>query len=527
MSDLYQARLQKLKTPASYPLLTQIHRGIEKEGLRVTPQAAIAQTKHPQALGSALTHSCITTDYSEALLEFITPVFQNIDDSINYLSDLHTFTQRNLKNEYIWPASMPCRLTGEDSIPIAQYGTSNVGQMKYIYRQGLAHRYGRIMQSIAGIHYNFSMPEEFWPYCQRIWGSKGNLQAFKSARYFGLIRNVNRHSWLLSYLFGASPVLDSSFMDNKDHQLDTLSENTLGLPFATSLRMSDLGYQSKAQASLKISHNSLDRYIQGMTQAIQQPYSDYEKLGVKVDGQYRQLNSNILQLENEYYSEVRPKRVAHAGEKSLAALKERGVEYVEVRILDTNPFSPVGIDAQQIRFLDTFLLYCLLSDSPDITPEELKEIKYNQQQVNLEGRKPSLQLLQAGNPVAFKQVAKQLLTEVTPLAALLDQAHQYQAHKYQGNSTPSANYEHAIKDQMGKVADSKLTPSGKVMRAIANGDSFAETMLEQAKKHQAELLERELSDTTHAELMRFAEESLQQQTQLEEDDVHSFDEFLS
>lgn len=527
MSALYLTRLQKLKTPASYPFLTQIQRGIEKEGLRITPQATTAQTVHPQTLGSALTHSSITTDYSEALLEFITPVFRQIDDSINYLSDLHNFTQRNLKDEYIWPASMPCRLAGEDSIPIAQYGTSNIGQMKYIYRQGLAHRYGRIMQSIAGIHYNFSMPEEFWPYCQQLWGSKGDLQAFKSERYFGLIRNVNRHSWLLSYLFGASPVLDSSFMDNKDHQLDTLSENTLGLPFATSLRMSDLGYQSKAQASLKLSHNNLDSYIQGMTQAIQQPYSDYENLGIKVNGQYRQLNSNILQLENEYYSEVRPKRVAHAGEKPLAALKDRGVEYVEMRLLDTNPFLPVGIDAQQIRFLDTFLLYCLLSDSPDITAEELKEIKYNQQQVILEGRKPSLQLQQAGKEVAFEQMAKQLLTEITPIAALLDQAHQNQANQYLENGIPSANYEHAIQEQMDKVADSELTPSGKVMRAIANGDSFAAIMLEQAKKHQMELLERGLSDTTHAELMRFTEESLQQQRQLEENEVHSFDEFLS
>jgi glutamate--cysteine ligase len=522
LSDLFQARLQQLNTPASYPFLTQIQRGIEKEGLRITPQATTAQTGHPQALGSALTHSCITTDYSEALLEFITPVFREIDHSINYLSDLHNFTQRNLKDEYIWPASMPCRLAGEESIPIAQYGTSNIGQMKHIYRQGLAHRYGRIMQSIAGIHYNFSMPEAFWPYYQLLWGSKGDLQAFKSERYFGLIRNVNRHSWLLSYLFGASPVLDSSFMDNKDHQLDTLSKNTLGLPFATSLRMSDLGYQSKAQASLNISHNNLDSYIQGMTQAIQQPDSGYEKLGVKIDGQYRQLNSNILQLENEYYSEIRPKRVARAGEKPLAALKERGVEYVEIRILDTNPFMPVGIDVQQIRFLDAFLLYCLLSDSPDITPEELKEIKYNQQQVILAGRKPSLQLQQSGKAIPFKQKAKQLLTEITPIATLLDQAHQSQAY-----STLSDSYKHAINNQLDKVADSKLTPSGKVMLAIANGDSFAATMLEQAKKHQVELLGRGISDAKHAELMRFTEESVQQQTQLEEDDVYSFDEFLS
>jgi glutamate--cysteine ligase len=297
LPDLYQARLQRLTNPESYPFLTKIHRGIEKEGLRVTPDASIAQTEHPKALGSALTHSSITTDYSEALLEFITPVFTQIDSSIDYLNDLHSFTVRHIENEYIWPASMPCQLAGDSSIPIAQYGSSNIGQMKHVYRQGLANRYGRTMQSIAGIHYNFSMPDDFWPYCQKLWGDEGGVQAFKSQCYFDLIRNFRRHSWLLIYLFGASPVLDSSFVDKKkSHKINELTGQTFGLPFATSLRMSDLGYQSKAQEDLNISYNDLDSYIQGVTTAISSCYSSYEEIGVKVNGSYRQLNTNILQI---------------------------------------------------------------------------------------------------------------------------------------------------------------------------------------------------------------------------------------
>ncbi len=514
MCDSYQARLQRLKTPKKSQILANIQRGIEKEGLRVTPQATVAQTRHPQSLGSALTHGSITTDYSEALLEFITPVFPRVDDSIDYLSHLHSYTLRNIGAEYLWPASMPCRLEGDESIPIAQYGCSNTGQMKHVYRQGLAHRYGRIMQSIAGIHYNFSLPDAFWPICQTLWGSEGDLQVFKSERYFGLIRNFQRHSWLLSYLFGASPVLDSSFMDGKPHQLNQLSENTLGLPFATSLRMSDLGYQSKAQDSLNVSYSDLDSYLNSLSQAVSQSHPDYEKIGVKEDGKYRQLSTHLLQIENEYYSDIRPKRVMRSGEKSIEALRDRGVEYVEVRILDINPFLPVGIDAEQIRFLDAFLLYCLLSDSDEISAAESEEIRSNQQQVILEGRKPSLMLRQAGSPVAFSHMAKQLLDEIAAAARLLDQAH------------GSQHYHQALTAQLKKVENSELTPSGRMMGAIAEGASFAELMLAQAKKQQDYYAQQQRPDALNEEFKRLARESRQQQKELEASDQGSFDDFL-
>jgi glutamate--cysteine ligase len=317
MFNSYQTLLQNLSTQEALPLLAKIQRGIEKEGLRVTAQAKVVQAKHPQVLGSALTHPSITTDYSEALLEFITPVSTTITDSINYLSNLHIYTARNNAAEYIWPASMPCRLEGEESIPIAQYGHSNIGRMKHVYRQGLALRYGKTMQSIAGIHYNFSMPDDFWPLLQQLSAEQGDLRDFKSERYFGLIRNFQRHSWLLTYLFGASPVLDSSFfnspfMKNPQGILEPQGKNTLGLPYATSLRMSDLGYQSKAQASLDINYNNLEEYLDNLQAAMQTPYEDYEKLGVNVDDEYHQLNSNILQIENEYYSGIRPKRQQQA-----------------------------------------------------------------------------------------------------------------------------------------------------------------------------------------------------------------------
>ncbi len=522
---MYQTHLQHLGDAKNLPLLTRIQRGIEKEGLRVTSTATMAQTQHPQALGSALTHSSITTDYSEALLEYITPVFHRVDDSINYLADLHRFTLNHLQGEYLWPASMPCRLSGDNSIPIAQYGRSNIGKMKHVYRQGLAHRYGRTMQSIAGIHYNFSMPDDFWSYYQKLRGESGDIQQFKSQCYFDLIRNFRRHSWLLIYLFGASPVLDRSFVANNDnHNLSQVGQNTLGLPFATSLRMSDLGYQSTAQSNLAISYNDLDSYCQGLSQAITQPCPDYEKIGVKVDNHYRQLNANILQIENEYYSEIRPKRTTQSYEKPLTALKQRGVEYVEVRILDTNPLLPVGIDQQQIRFLDAFLLYCLLADSPKLTADENKAIAENQQRVILAGRNPSLLLQQQGKEVAFKQLANALLNNIMPIASLLDKAHQM------GTTEPNAEqyqaYDQAVNAQHDKVDNSELTPSGLIMQMITNQGGFIESMLFQAKKHHAYFLSQQLSDEVSNQLTQAATTSWQQQQQIEVNDELCFGEFL-
>lgn len=519
MSKPYLARLKRLESDDNNRVLTQIQRGIEKEGLRVTPKATVAQTEHPVSLGSALTHACITTDYSEALLELITPVSRGVEDSIDYLIHLHAFTLQNMGDEYFWPASMPCRLEGEESIPIAQYGCSNLGQMKHIYRQGLAHRYGRIMQSIAGIHYNFSLPEEFWPLCQSLWGVSGDLQAFKSERYFGLIRNFSRYSWILNYLFGASPALDSSFMDGKPHKLSQVSKNTLGLPFATSLRMSDLGYKSKAQDSLSICYRDLKGYVDSLDRAVHHNFPDYEKIGVKSGEEYRQLNSNLLQVENEYYSDIRPKRVTQPGERPIEALRARGVEYVEVRILDINPYLSVGIDAEQIRFLDSFLLYCLLSDGDSISESEFEEISANKQRVILEGRKPKLMLRRDGKPIAFSEAARQLLHEIGTVARLLDSAYSFTPADYN-------SYQHAVTVQMNKVEDSNLTPSGRMMRDLKKVVSFHQLILAQAAKQKDYFLNQQIPGARNSEFKVMVVNSLHKQRELEASNSCSFEDFL-
>jgi len=515
MSQQLQRSLQQLVASGQMALLTQIQHGVEKEGLRVDARGRISSASHPRALGSALTHPRITTDYSEALLEFITPVYTDIDAMLAYLADLHRFTYTRLDQEWIWGTSMPCRIDRPEEVAIADYGSSHIGRLKHIYRIGLEHRYGRVMQSIAGIHYNFSLPDALWPVLQQLDGSALSPGGYQSARYFGLIRNFRRHSWLLIYLFGASPALSASFVGDSPHGLERLDSETLYGPYATSLRMSDLGYSNRAQSTLNVCYNTLDNYVHTLSDAIARPYPPYEQIGVKVEGEYRQLNSNLLQIENEYYSDIRPKRVAASGERPLQAIRARGVEYVEVRNVDINPFLATGIDAAQARFTDCFLLHCLLSAAPFIEGAECDRVKENQQRVVRRGREPGLTLIKDEQPVTLKQWAGQLLDEMEPLAAALDATH------------GGAAYRQSLLQQRDKVADPALTPSAQVLAALQEQQlSHDQLMLQLAQQHRQALAERALDAHTEAELSRMATDSLSEQQALEQQSEGDFDRFL-
>jgi glutamate--cysteine ligase len=420
LSDLLNRRLSLLG--ANLPLLKQCLHGIERECLRVTDEGRLAQTPHPENLGSALTNEQITTDYSESLLEFITPALPDPAQVLESLEQTHRFVYSKLGDELLWSPSMPCTLPAEEDIPIAEYGTSNIGKLKHVYRKGLALRYGRTMQCIAGIHYNFSLPEALWPLLRAAEGNDLNDRDYQSAAYIALIRNFRRYSWLLMYLFGASPALDKGFLRGRPHQLEELDAETLYLPYATSLRMSDLGYESNAQAGLTPCYNNLASYTDSLRKAVGTPYPPYVEIGTHVDGEWVQLNTNILQIENEYYSNIRPKRVTYTGERPIQALTSRGVQYVEVRCLDINPFLPVGIDLTEARFLDAFLLFCALEDSPQLDNGECGQCTSNFLTVVKEGRRPGLELHRNGQPISLKDWASELIERIRQLANLLDQA---------------------------------------------------------------------------------------------------------
>ena len=513
MSELLNSRLSLLS--ANLPLLKQCLHGIERECLRVTDQGRLAQTPHPEALGSALTNEQITTDYSESLLEFITPALADPAAVLDNLEEVHRFVQSKLGNEYLWSPSMPCALPAEEDIPIGYYGTSNIGQLKYVYRKGLALRYGRTMQCIAGIHYNFSLPEALWPLLREKEGGADSDRDFQSAAYIALIRNFRRYSWLLMYLFGASPALDAGFMRGRAHQLEQLDPDTLYLPYATSLRMSDLGYQSNAQAGLTPCYNDLASYTDSLRKAVGTPYPPYVEIGTHKDGEWVQLNTNILQIENEYYSNIRPKRVTYTGERPIQALASRGVQYVEVRCLDINPFLPMGIDLQESRFLDAFLLYCALNDSPLFANNECGNATSNFLSVVKEGRRPGLQLQRDGQPVDMKEWAAELLEKIAPLAALLDQSHGITEHS------------EALDAQLAKVKDPSLTPSAQVLAAMAERkESFAQFSLHQSEVHAEYFRKEPLAPEEQARFEELARASLAQQAELEQNEVGDFDVFV-
>lgn len=514
------AQVERLLPSARLGRLGRLRRGLEKEGLRVDAHGHIAQTPHPKALGSKLTHPHITTDYSESLLEYITPVYSEPKEALAFLSDLHTFTYQHLDQEWIWPGSMPSRLSGNDSVPIADYGSSNVGTMKHVYRKGLDVRYGRIMQAIAGVHYNVSLPEDMWHALRELEKATNiPFNDYRSTRYFGMIRHFRRHSWLLLYLFGASPAVDKSFLPEGQQvpdKLELLSDDTYYAPYATTLRMSDLGYQNKVQSQLKICFNSLSNYVNTLRHAISSPWPDYQKLGVHEGGNWQQLNANILQIENEYYSDIRPKRVAKHNETPSQALEARGVEYIEVRCLDLNPFEPLGVTETQMRFVDIFLMWCLLSDSPWISDDECDRLDDNRRWVVERGRDPALTLIRDGNPTSVREWGEQIFAEMAEVARLLDAVEE------------GAPHAAALAELAPRLQDPSLTPSAQMLaRLNAGNGSLSDTLLGLAQEQASQLKSAPMLRSREALLAQLIETSHQQQHDIEAADQESFSEFLS
>ncbi|WP_124080233.1 glutamate--cysteine ligase [Pigmentiphaga humi] len=518
MSDLLDRRLALLDQPEHRALLAKRLHGIERESLRVDADGRLALTPHPAGLGSALTHTSITTDYSEALIELITGTHASHESLLDELRGIHRFVYGELDGELLWNQSMPCGLPPEPEIPIAWFGTSNIGMLKHVYRRGLAYRYGKAMQCIAGIHFNFSFADALWPLLADA-GEPAGLSAKdrQSAKYVALIRNFNRYSWLLMYLFGASPALVESFLQGRPHELERMGEDTLYLPYATSLRMSDLGYQNKAQASLKPCYNDLSTYVERLYEAVSTPWPEYEKIGTIHGGEWVQLNTNVLQIENEYYSSIRPKRVASSGERPLRALAERGVQYVEVRCMDINPFLPVGIDESTSRFLDAFLLYCALEDSPLFAGGGHCTLSANNfLTVVKQGREPGLRLNREGTEIGLREWADELLDAIGRCAGLLDRVH------------GEAGYTEAVAAQRAKVEDPARTPSAQVLAGLRDsGLSFQEFMFDLSRKHADAFRSEPCAPAQQEAFRRAAAASLEQQRELERVQTGDFGEFVA
>ena len=515
----FDQRLTRLSNSRNLPLFCSILRGLEREGLRVDTAGYISQVPHPKSLGSTLTHPYITTDYSEALLEFITEPSNSITDVLQQLNLVLAAASHEIGKEVFWAGSMPCQIGVETDIPIAHYGTSNIGHMKEVYRRGLGHRYGRKMQTIAGVHFNYSLPDAMWSVLRRQDNSTLSLQEYKTEGYFAIIRNFRRWLWLLLYLMGSAPALCRSFVKDMPHQLEPLSEDshTLCAPFGTSLRMGDLGYQSNAQNSLTVCYNSLDNYIEILKEAILKQIPEYQELGVVDDkGEHQQLNAGLLQIENEFYSTIRPKQTARRGETQLKALKDRGVEYVEIRCLDLNPFEPAGISEQQIYFTEAFLLTCLLTPSPKTDDREYEAIQENQKLAVYRGRDPEMRLQDGqGGQRSLVDWGHAIFDSIIRSADLLDQA------------TDTDKYSLAVNQYALSLDDPEQTPSARILREMTEaGSTYQGWTSEQSRKSTEYFQGLQISESDQQRLTTIAKKSLADQADIESQDDLDFDQFL-
>jgi glutamate--cysteine ligase len=513
----FERRLAGLINSGERAVLRGGRKGVEKESLRVTPDGDIVRSRHPEALGAPLTNEHITTDFSESLIELVTPPFGETWELLQYLCDIHQFVYRHLNDEMLWATSMPCAIDGDASIPLAQFGRSNVGQMKTVYRHGLGVRYGRIMQAISGVHFNYSFSTKLWGVLEEVNQSRQPRQDFVSEQYFGVLRNYRRYGWLVLYLFGTSPAVSNSFFAGREITLPAFDGDTLYEPYGTSLRMSDIGYRNKNQSTLSVSVNSLAEYVRDLSLAIGTPYPPYEKIGVKVDGVYRQLNANILQIENEYYSFIRPKRIARSGERPTKALHRAGVEYVEVRALDVSAFDPVGVNQNKLRFLEAFLALCLLRDSAPISLGEQSALDANHLLVARRGREPNLMLRREGRDFSMTAWARELLDSMQGLCEMLD------------HGEPAKPYSSALEQQRAKIDDVERTPSARLLAEMRQtGETFFQLALRMSRLHKDYFLG--LYPPNERRLREFAaeaQESLEAQRNIEAADDIDFDTYLA
>jgi glutamate--cysteine ligase len=373
------------------------------------------------------------------------------------------------------------------------------------------------MQTIAGVHFNYSLPDRFWRAFREIEGWRGGEREFRDRMYFGLLRSYRRFGWIVLYLFGASPALCKSFLGGRDPGLPEFDQGTCYGPHATSLRMSDLGYRNTSQAGIHLSMNALDEYIEGLEDAIRAPWPPYEKIGVAPNGEWRQLSTSALQIENEYYGFIRPKQPILGGERPTVALRRAGVAYMEVRALDVSPYDPAGVSQNELRFLEAFLVFCMLNDSPPMDEAEIEHLDDNHARVAVAGRRPDLALVIGGVEKPLADWGRDLCRQLAPICRLLDR------------DDPSRSYSAALELQAAKLEDPSLTPSARILAEMRQeGESFFRFALRMSQQHREYFAAMPpMSPARLAEFEAEAEHSLRAQQELEQSETEPFEHYLA
>ena len=486
--------------------------GFEKESLRIA-NSRISKSSHPELLGSALCNKFITTDFSESQLELVTPPFKNNNRSLAFLEDIHHFVSCNLKDEFLWPFSMPTNIDNEKDINISNYGTSNLGLFKRIYRNGLSHRYGRMMQTISGVHYNYSFSDRFWQKLP-LKNLDKDYKEIRSLSYFNMLRNISRVNWLILYLFGASPIITRNLLTKEKQSFQKLDDETYYLKYATSLRMSNFGYYNILGDEFSVSLDSLASYISDIQEATKTPSKSFKSLNKKNNKNNQQINENLLQIDDEFYAVARAKSRVISNQRTTSKLTNGGVDFIELRSLDLNPYSRIGIDQETTNFLEILLSYCFVKQKGYLSDLEKQEISHNDSLVAKQGRYPGLYLQKDGEKIRLKDLGNQILDELYPIATLLD--------------NKQNQYTKSLDLMVEKINDPSKTISGRLMDDIFTKNiSFIElgaTIGEANKDYYINLDQSQNSNWDF--LKEEVKSSLNQQHSLEKNERESFEDFL-
>ena len=360
--------------------------GIEWESLRAKDDGKLSLTPHPAVFGDKLTNPLITTDFSESQIEIITPTFDTIDDAFENFSLLSDMVNASLpRDEYLWFQSIPCILPYWDQIPIAQY--SEEGESSQKYREDLARRYGVKKQMISGVHFNFSFSERFLKKLYSLENDDLSFKDFKDDIYLKIARNYLRYCWLIIYLTGCSIGSHKTFSNDCIHLMD--AKDDYGSYYSTkgpSFRNASCGY--KNLKDLYPSYNSVNEFVGDINSFI---------------------DNGDLSEAKELYTQIRLK--PKNPKDLLNSLKDSGIEYIEIRTLDINPFYQCGIVNRDMKFLHLFLIYMLVKDESDYLAWQ-NEAKINEERTAESGYVDSMRLLRDGCEVTLKDWAYEIINEM-------------------------------------------------------------------------------------------------------------------
>lgn len=412
--------------------------GVERETLRIDREGKLALTKHPKVFECKISHPYITTDFSESQIELITPTVNTVEETYSFLNLLYDITALEIKDELLWPQSMPCSIPEDDFIPVADYGDCGNGKGASDYRKKLLKKYGGKKQLISGIHYNFSFNEELIKDLYKILGKEEDYREFRDNIYLKVVRNYLRYRWLLIYLLGGTTIMHESFGDKCVVNLDKVSKDGFSNDGAVSYRNSECGYK-----------NHIDLY------------PDYGSVKDYVTSINRFIDDKLIDSHKELYTQIRLKAIDNT--KFLESLLNDGINYLEIRSIDINPFSKAGISLEDLNFINIFTIYLLIKEESSYETWQ-QEAQNNQNIISMYGQMDVV-LNKNGKTISKKDWALEILSEIRVM-----------------NNELCLGKEEVVDNMIEKVLNPKLTYAYKLSEMVKK-EGFLEGHIKLAKEY--------------------------------------------